>query len=214
MKSKSKKSIKKIGKFFREVAVVVLGVAITLSVTVWINNQSIKRDVALNLNAIKMELEKNAIAFENYARRLHKSTLYSNYVKTHDEKSINQDSIRFYSQTNDYGIGWGEITSENILIKNAFEMLKTSGIMRYISDKELLESIWDIYGKMENVQNTLDALYQMKKEMRINELQLEAEGKRKVTVPLQLFYTLGASHAMEYKCKEVSEMIKETLSKL
>jgi hypothetical protein len=201
----------KIGIFFREVAAVVLGVAITLSVGVWINNRSVKRDVALSLNAIKVELERNAIAFENYAKRLNRSTKYCNYVLSNDENSISQDSIRYYSNTDDDGIGWGDVTAVTVLIKNAFEMLKTSGIMRHISDKELLENIWEIYSKMENVQKFLDDAFQVKKELAITELQTQ-KGKGNATIPMLVFYSLSASYWMEWFCRDMSEEIKKVLS--
>ena len=54
--SKSKKSIKesikKSGKYLREISVVVIGVAITLSVSYWIGVKNEKRDMALHLRAI------------------------------------------------------------------------------------------------------------------------------------------------------------------
>ena len=198
----------KIGKYVREISVVVIGVAITLSVSYWISNKSVKKDVALSLNAIKIELERNAIAFDNYANGLHKSTKYANYVQSHDYQSISQDSIIYYSSTDKDGIGWGEINSQTILIKNAFEMLKTSGTMRYIADKELLGSIWEIYSEMENVQKLLDDCFQWKRELRIIELTTE----RNKPVPNQIFYSLGAPIAMERKCREISEEIRKVLS--
>ena len=41
--------MKKIGKYLREVSVVMLGVAITISVTIWINKKSEKKDMSLYL---------------------------------------------------------------------------------------------------------------------------------------------------------------------
>jgi hypothetical protein len=209
--NKSKKSMSKIGIFFREIAVVVLGVAITLSVGVWINSRSVKRDVALSLNAIKVELEKNAIAFEDYAKRLHKSTRYYCYLQLHDEKSISQDSIRYYSYSDEDGIGWGEFTAETVLVKNAFEMLKTSGIMRHISNKKQLETIWEIYSKMENSQKCLDDIFQLKKELAIDELKIQ-KGKGNATVPMLVFYSLGASYGTERYSRNTSEEIRKVLS--
>jgi len=205
---KSKISMLKIGKYFREISVVVIGVAITLLAGYWINTGSIKNDVALNLNAIKIELERNAIAFEKYANLLHKSTRYADYVQSHDEKSISQDSIRYYSYTDEDGIGWGDINSQTVLITNAFEMLKTSGTMRYIADKELLGNIWEVYTIMENTQKSLDESFQWKRELRIIELTTE----RGTPVPNRIFYSLGASHRMELECRQVSEIIKNMLS--
>ena len=49
-------TIKKIGKFVREISVIVIGVAITLSASYWLSDRNEKRDMALYLTAIKMEL--------------------------------------------------------------------------------------------------------------------------------------------------------------
>ena len=59
---KSKK--KKIGKFLREIAVIVIGVAITLSASYWITNKNAERDMDLYLNAIRIELEENIRTLE------------------------------------------------------------------------------------------------------------------------------------------------------
>jgi hypothetical protein len=58
--NESKISMKKIGKYLREISVVVIGVAVTLSASYWLGVKSEKRDIALHLHAIKMELEENA----------------------------------------------------------------------------------------------------------------------------------------------------------
>jgi len=65
-------SMSKFGKYLLEVSIVVIGVAITLCVGYWISMRSVKKDVALSLNAIKIELEQNANAFDNYAKGLKK----------------------------------------------------------------------------------------------------------------------------------------------
>jgi len=209
---KSKKSMAKIGIFFREIAVVVLGVGITLSVGVWLNNRSEKRDVALSLNAIKAELETNAIAFEDYAKRLHKSTRYTDYIRSHDEKSISQDSIMYYVYSNEDGIGWSSFTSETVLVTNAFEMLKASGIMRHISNKKLLETIWEIYSKMENSQKFLDDAFQLKKDLCTDELKQVGKERKNATIPMFTFYGLDMSYAMEESCRNTSEEIRKVLS--
>ena len=87
-------------------------------------------------------------------------------------------------------------------------MLKTSGIMRHISDKELLETIWEIYSIMENTQKLLDECFQWKRDLRIIELTTE----RNTPVPNRIFYSLGATNMMEWYCRHTSEMIREVLS--
>jgi len=106
------------------------------------------------------------------------------------------------------GIGWGETFSPILFTKNAFEMLKTSGTMRYITDRELLEKIWRTYWGLENEQNFLDECYKWKKDLRIIELTTNED----TPVPNRIFYSLGMSIAMETRCKETAEYIREMLS--
>ena len=211
--NKSEISMKKIGKYLREISVVVIGVAITLSASYWITNRNENRDMALYLNAIKLELENNAASFDGYAKELHKSVEYANYVQTHDEKSINQDTIDYYMSSSDGGIGWGMIQSSIIYSKNAFEMFKVSGAMRQMVDKELLMSICGTYSKMENVQLLLDLCYQRKGEEAMREWYLRADGKQ-ITVPMKIFYGGDLPSAMIRNCEMAAGMIREALSKL
>ena len=206
-----KTSMSKIGKYLREVSVVVIGVAITFVASNAISNRNEKREMALSLNAITIELERNVIAFEDYARRLQKSANYQLYIHSHDEKSISEDSILYYALSGPDGIGWGNTTQETVLIRDAFDMFKTLGNMRYVTNKEVLVSIWEIYSEMENAQRVFDGIMQMKNELSINEMLRMEE---KATVPLRLFYSLGATSTMISRCNMISARIKEVLSKL
>ena len=49
------KSIEKIGKYLREISVVVIGVAITLFASFLLTNSNEKKDIALYLSSLKME---------------------------------------------------------------------------------------------------------------------------------------------------------------
>ena len=211
--NKSKISMAKISNYLREISVVVIGVAITLSVSVWINNRNEKRNLVLYLNALKLELEGNAESFDDYAKWLQKSVRYANYIRSNDEKSLNQDTIAFYRQSDNSGCGWGNIQSNTIVITNAFEMFKTSGAMLQVEDKKLLMFIWGVYSEMENVQSFLDMCFQRKNEESTKEWYLKADGKP-VAVPMQFFYSSSLPYAMVRNCEQVSEMIRETISKL
>jgi len=136
--NKTKTSIKKISEISREIFVVVIGVGITLSASYWITNRKEKSDMTLYLNTIKLELTENKKALDEIEQHLQKSYNYTRYLSSHNKKSLNADSIRFYSDT------YFEVYPLT-LKTNAFEMFKTSGNMRFVSDKELLLSIWDTY---------------------------------------------------------------------
>jgi choline kinase len=204
--------MKKIGKYLREISVVVIGVAITLSISYMITNRNEKRDLALYLNAIKIELEENANSFDYHAKMLQKSVRYAEYIRSHDEKSINQDSIWYYGHSMD-GFGYALIQSDIVFSKNAFEMFKASGAMRLLIDKELLIYISGTYNTMENIQIFLDMCFQYKREESTREWYLQADGKH-ITIPMRRFYSGDLPFHMARNCAEMSELIKETLSKL
>ena len=97
---------------------------------------------------------------------------------------------------------------------NAFEMIKISGIMRQINDKELLRSIWESYSQLEYTINHIESIFQEKKEEVKKESQLLAEGKP-VVVPMQAIYgTSEFSVSIVYVCQRTSLQLKETISNL
>ena len=206
--NKSKISMNPIVKFLRELLVVVIGISITLCTGLWVNNNNNKKDLKQYLVAIKTELESNAEMLDYYAIWLHKSTRYAIYINSHDTKSLNIDSLNYYSQTDDNGCGIYYFHSPQLFNSNAFEMFKSSGSMRQVNDKELLESIWRAYNKLEDTKQFLNMCFQIKKEERMKEEQLVVEGKL-ISVPMQIFYKIGLVYDMEQRCKQTSEILKE-----
>jgi len=155
---KTKKQLKKITKYIRETSIVVIGVAITLSVSYWVTNRNEKRDTSLFLTAIKLELEENVRVLDITNQGVIQHAFkYSNYLMTHDKKSLNADSIKSYMSI------IGNMTS--IMFKtNAFDMFKSSGNMRLVDNRELLLSIWDTYSFLSVVQRIFDSNSEMKTE--------------------------------------------------
>ena len=213
MKSISKKSIKKFGNFFREVAVVVLGVAITLSASVWISNRNEKRDMALYLNAIKMELEENISIINESIEYLQPDAKYSAYLRTHDKKSLNADSIEYYASTCCYIINSFKFKT------NAFEAFKISGIIRLLDDKELLLTIWDVYTGLDSQNESLKWYSDIKwgyMEKEIIFVEKGALSSEKLTngIPMYHFYITGLSRDVLKDCKNILNDTKKTVSEL
>ena len=140
---KIKSPTEKVYKFLREIAVIVIGVAITLSASYWITNRNAKKDMALYLSAIKLELEENVRVFEEANNNLIQISInYSEYLRLHEKKSLNLDSLIFYRN-------FTAFNNTPITIKtNAFDMFKASGNMRLMKDKNLLLSLWESYAKL------------------------------------------------------------------
>jgi hypothetical protein len=152
--NKSKKTFKESiinsGKYLREVSVVVIGVAITLSVSYWIGINNEKRDMALHLRAIKMELKENTGYIEILVNSLKFQCRYADYLQSRDKKSLDKDTL------NSYYLLCYTPPENYTFIANAFEMFKNSGTMRLMSDKELLMGIWNVYDYLTYLKEAID----------------------------------------------------------
>jgi hypothetical protein len=210
---KSEISIKPIVKFLRELAVVVAGIFITVGLGLWVNNHNIKKDQQQYLDAIILELKENAENFDQYARALQKSVRYSNYLRSHDEKSLSMDSIRYYGACYTDSIGWGESNKIILYHEDAFEMFKTSGAMRHVDNKKLLLAIWKVYYAMKSTQNLIHEDIQYKKEMIMMDLQRMVNGEQ-VVARARWFYLDNVPYSMVNNCEAMSEWIRETISEL
>ena len=163
--NKAKISFEKIGKYLREISVVVIGVAITLSVSYWITSKTEKRDMALYMNTIKLELTENKKTLDEIEQHLQKSLNYTVYLLSLNQKLPHADTIRFYSDTY-------YIFPTFTLKTNAFDMFKTSGNMRLVRNKELLISIWDTYAVLVELQQAYNEIMAIKFEEMRKETQL------------------------------------------
>ena len=201
--SKSKESINKIVKFLREIAVIVIGVAVTLSASYLITRSNEKRDMQLYLNAIKIELEENLKVLDHNVELYQNHVKYADYLMSNDKESLNPDSISLYQ--NVY-YSYTPYTFNN----NAFEMFKTSGNMRFLNDKELLLAIWGTYSGLSEIKKILDIYIDMKLEDMKKEKDWSITERQK-NIPMYNFYITGASDNMLYVCEQGSKGLNEIL---
>jgi len=204
----------KIWKYLRELSIVVLGVTITLSVTLWINNENEKRDMNLFLNAIKIEMEENLTIVDDAREYLQDETKYEEYLRSHDNQSLNNDTIEYYVACCCYQLHKIELST------NAFEMLKSSGVMR-LMDKDLLLSIWKSYQKFITLNDFFNSYYERKFEhiekeailIKNEDLNLE-ELNYKKNAPMYNFYTVSIAGAILQNWEENVTFVKEVLLKI
>ena len=98
---------------------------------------------------------------------------------------------------------------------NAFEMFKTSGIMRLMNDKELLLSIWDVYNNIDVLQKFLDRAYQEKYDEMKKEILSEKQGESKIKdAPMHFFYSTTYPIQMLQMSEETLKQSKEMALKL
>jgi hypothetical protein len=210
----NKKTITKIGKYFRELSIIFTGIAITVVLGFWVNNKNNEKDLKQHLLAVKLELEEDLYFFNLNEKLLQKSVGYTKYLIENDKKALDKDSLDYYMSNDEegYGIGFAFFPID-VFTTNAFEMLKSSGAMRQIKNKELLLSIWDAYNKIETAKTNLDRSFRRKEEELMKFAQQTIIEENQNAIPMQIFYECGFPAIMVKWCKDASEAIKETLSK-
>jgi hypothetical protein len=204
---KTKRITKKAGRYLRDFSIVVAGIAVTLYVNSWVTNQSEKRDTVCYLNALKLEMEENTEIINNMITMFEDAECYVHYISSHDRKSLNRDSLKNYKEIYYQLYSYTPMTS-------AFEMFKSSGSMRFIDNKETLQSIWHVYSDIENLKKNIDYYYQQKEKEREKDLQYWRETGKPVDVPMYNFYWMEMEGGMKATCQIRLRAIENVLSKL
>jgi hypothetical protein len=210
MNENTKQSMNKLEKYFREVSIVIIGVAVTLAVGYWLTLKNEKRDITLYLNTMKMELEANISELDSAANYYRLSVEYTNYLHTHAKDSLELDSIMHYL-FHSYG-------SRGFIFKtNAFEMFKNSGTMRLMNNKALLSSIWDIYTDFTQLKEGLDIIDKIKTEhilkdwTKVDDVRKLKIEQFKTNPPMYHYYAMGIPIGGLSGCEEVLEKSKEVI---
>jgi hypothetical protein len=168
-----------------------------------ITGKSEKRDLALYMNAVKLEVEENIKSLENQIEKLQPSIRYADYLKSHDRNSLDKDTLKSY-QAAFYSF------SAPTFKTNAFEMLKSSGMMRLVTNKELLLLLWDAYDELDGVKMTFDLMFPIKWEDIKRETSLILEGKE-IEIPMYHFYRMSLPYDMLQPCESALEKSKEVI---
>jgi hypothetical protein len=196
-----------IWKYVRELSVVVIGITITLSANNWINDRSERKNLDLYLNTVKLELEENLKIVDGKKDFYKRSFEYVVYLSSNEKTAIaqNQDSLKTYSDI---------LHSIALFLykSNAFDMLKSSGEMRLIKDKEMLQSIWGCYSDLE----TLKAFHELAMQQKLEDGKKEAENEKLTGIPVaipmyEFFHDTDVHQAMKNGLDEMSDEIEQTL---
>jgi hypothetical protein len=200
---KVKIQMKTIVRYVRDLSIVVAGIAVTLYASDRVTGKSEKRDLALYMNAVKLEVEENIKTLEHHIEILQPSVRYSDYLISHDKDSLDKDTIKSY-----YNICYN--FNGPSFKTNAFEMLKSSGTMRLVTNKELLLLLWDTYEELDGVKETFDVMFPIKWEDIKKEVTIMLEGKE-VKVPMYNFFRLSLPYDMLRPCERALEKSKEVI---
>ncbi|MDR2147384.1 MAG: hypothetical protein LBE91_13090 [Tannerella sp.] len=198
-----------VGKYLRELSIVVLGVLISFGISNWIGVRNSGKDMKLQLTAIKLELEENINEIDSSLKKMKPSIDYADYLKSRDKKSINMDTLYVFEVNG----GMNTIFSFHFN-SNAFEMFKIGGMMRLVDDKDLLISIWDAYEEINEAEETLDWVMKIKLDEELKRLQWSEEEKKK-NIPMYQFYKdSGLAYETENILNQLLAKLKETDEKL
>ena len=159
MQKKPKNPIKKIGKYIREVSVVVIGIAIAVAINGWISSRSERNNVDTFLQTVRLELEANLESLHRSNRdKILPQVRYANYLISLDGQPANLDSLIYHSNRigNHDGL---------FVMTHAFEMFKFSGYMRLL-DPDLQLALWETY----SVLNKMVQISIWLRDMRLEEM--------------------------------------------
>jgi hypothetical protein len=150
----------KIGNYFRELSVVIIGVAVTLYASNAITNAKEQKDMDIQKNAVYAELEYNLQIINNLIDHYDDIAQLRKYVEEdyHNPGQVYADSLRKYSSI------VGE-THGFVYKKGAYEMLLNSGVARLFKDKTLLSDITECYTLMEISRTSINEYMDLKTDM-------------------------------------------------
>lgn len=207
---KLKIKTEKIGEFLREIVIIVIGITITLAANNWITNRSTEKDTALYLEAIRLELKENKRALEKFDNNEIQTAInYSRYLRAHNKKEMNLDSLVFYRERTTFN------TTSVMIKSNAFDMFKISGNMRLVKNKEMLLSLWDSYAKLTELKQTFEGVQQMKMEdiRKFTYLNTLPDEELLKNPPMYDFYVnMAVPHVQRNVSGIVLKVLDETLS--
>lgn len=134
----------RVGNYFRELSVVIIGVAVTFCVSGWISDMREKRDLNQQLEAVYNELENNLEEVKYLDAKYKKHQKLGELLKQvlNDPKAVDADTIRKYSN---------EISTISMFNYHtaAFNMFVNSGAIKLMTDRKLLLEISECYSLMD-----------------------------------------------------------------
>lgn len=112
-----------------------------------------KKEVKTQLNAMLSDLQSDISLFDSVTvRNSYSSQMADSLIELLHSDITNTTEIYFAARTVTANVGYYYTNSKS------FEQLKTAGLLRYIKNKELLDSIGSYYASFQWVVNQLDLL--------------------------------------------------------
>jgi len=118
-------------KYLREVSIVMLGLTISFSINTCVNNRNERRDISLYLQPIYTEMDRVIAIVEERQPLTERAAEFRLYLLNTERDSWCDERIKEFSDV----IGNSVRT---VFRLESFEMLHNSGMMRLISDRDLV----------------------------------------------------------------------------
>lgn len=153
----------KLGDFFRNFIAVALGIIITFAGGDWIEKRKTQKEINDALQLVKAEMQTNQETLQSLIERITLEQEGAIYLLNHKGrmKEIPIDSLNKYVAL---PLQWANFTFSN----NAMEMLKTSGLIQKIENKELSLQILATYTEITEVEKAYSTYAEIKKELQSN----------------------------------------------
>lgn len=94
---------------------------------------------------------------------------------------------------------------------NAFEMFKSSGNMRLISNKDLQLSLWEVYDQIDDFRDEFSTYYRHKEE-KLDQEVLSKTGED--SYAMYDFFITGYPVSLQKRCKTALNSLKEEVAEL
>lgn len=152
--NKKKKVWKSLGiiPYFRELSIVIIGVLVTLTITDRINNYNRQKEIRGMLTQIKEEQEENLRTLEWNQLRWQGEQFMFGLLQQHknEPEKIATDTFTKY----EYAIG--AIYSPSFS-DDSYELLKSSLLVQYVKDKDLLRRLSETYRELKGLSKQLSS---------------------------------------------------------
>ncbi len=149
----------RLGNYFRELSIVIIGVAVTLYAGNAITGIKEKKDLERQLEAVYIELEENSKRLDPVIEfyKVHEELRHYLYQVMEHPESYSNDSIQKYRRVMSF--------NANFSYKHAaYDMFINSGAMKLMTDRKQLLEITESYIMLEEFKDSNDGHIQLKEQ--------------------------------------------------
>jgi len=205
-------------RYFRELSIVILGVAVTFAGSSLFNSRSTDKQLKYYFNAIKMEMEANLQQIDTLSLFLEYSRDFANYLSRTPVNQLNPDSISKWEWDNAHNWSVFETSMIVTYMNDAFETFKSSGMMSYSKTPELLLQIQKCNTDLRNMENTTNSYMKDKVDKKLYAMDINSGSTIEILSNpsnkplLSLMGSVGFNESCWKNAKEVAKELKACIA--